>query len=103
MYGDDIKKFVKSEKELEILIQTIRIYRQDMEIEFSIEKCIMLIMKIEKRETTTNQERFETLGEKENYKYLGILQADTIKHVEIKENLRKIMKPISATGISSQG
>ncbi len=26
-----------------------------------------------------NQERIRTLGEKENYKYLGILEADNIK------------------------
>ena len=30
-----------------------------------------------------------TFGEKENYKYLGILKADTIKQVEMKEKLRK--------------
>ena len=42
----------------------------------------MLIMKSRKRETTErkvlpNQENIRTLGEKENYKYLGILAADT--------------------------
>ena len=34
-----------------------------------------------------------TLGEKETYKYLGILEADTIKQREMKENiLKKISK-----------
>ena len=33
----------------------------------------------------SNQERIRTLGEKENYKYLGILDADTIQQVEMKE------------------
>ena len=32
-----------------------------------------------------NQERSRTLGEKENYKNLGILEADSIKRAEIKE------------------
>ena len=32
-----------------------------------------------------NQERMRTLGEKETNKYLGILEADTIKQVEIKK------------------
>ena len=32
-----------------------------------------------------NQEKIKTLGEKETYKYLGILEAYTIKQVEIKE------------------
>ena len=51
---------------------------------FDIEKFTMLIMKSEKREATEgielpNQESIRTYGEKENYKYLGILEVDTIK------------------------
>ena len=29
------------------------------------------------------------LGEKETYKYLGILEADTIKQAEMKEKMKK--------------
>ena len=88
------KLFVKNEKELETLIQTIIIYNHDLGMEFGIEKCAMLIMKSVKRETTEgtelpNQERIRTLGEKENYKYLGIVETDTIKLTEMKENIRK--------------
>ena len=36
-----------------------------------------------------NQEKIRTLGEKETYKYLDMLEADTIKPVEMKENLKK--------------
>ena len=32
-----------------------------------------------------NQEKIRTLGEKETYKYLGILEADTTKLEEIKK------------------
>ena len=32
-----------------------------------------------------HQEKIRTLGEKETFKYLGILVADTIKQVEMKE------------------
>ena len=42
---DDIKVFVKNQKELETLIQTIRIYSQDVRFDFGIEKCAMLIIK----------------------------------------------------------
>ena len=42
---DNIKVFAKNEKELETLIQTIRIYIQDIGMEFGIEKGSMLIMK----------------------------------------------------------
>ena len=36
-----------------------------------------------------NQEKIRTLGEKETYKYLGILEADTIKQLEMKEKFKK--------------
>ena len=36
-----------------------------------------------------NQDKTRTLGEKETYKYLGILEADTIKQVEMKEKIKK--------------
>ena len=36
-----------------------------------------------------NQEKIKTLWKKETYKYLGILEAETIKQVEIKENIFK--------------
>ena len=59
-------------------------------MEFSIEKCAMLIMRSGKRQITEgiempNQERIRMLGGKETYKCLGILETDTIKQVEMKE------------------
>ena len=36
-----------------------------------------------------NQEKIRTLGEKEIYKYLGILEANTIKPAERKKKLEK--------------
>ena len=43
MYMDDIKLFAKNEKEFETLIQTERIYSQDIGMEFGVGKCAMLI------------------------------------------------------------
>ena len=63
------KLFAKSEKEQEMHIQTIRIYIQDIEMEFSIEKFAMFIRKSGKKKETT--EGIELLiQEKENYNYL---------------------------------
>ena len=36
-----------------------------------------------------NQEKIRTLCEKETYKYLGILETDSIKQVEMKEKIKK--------------
>ena len=52
MYMDDIKLFAKNEKELETLIHAVRIYSQDIGMEFGIEKCAMLVMKSGKRHMT---------------------------------------------------
>ena len=94
MYMDDIKLFAKNEKELETLIHAVRIYSQDIGMDFGIEKYAMLVMKSGKRHLTDamelpNQDKIRTLAENETYKYLGILEADTIKQVETKNKIQK--------------
>ena len=42
---DDIKLFAKTEKEQETLIHAVRIYSQDIGMEFDIERCAILVMK----------------------------------------------------------
>ncbi len=36
-----------------------------------------------------NQDKIRTLAENETYKYYGILEANTIKQVEMKNNIQK--------------
>ena len=91
---DDIKLFAKNEKELETRIHAVRIFSQDIGMEFGIEKCAILLMKIGKRHLTDgmelpNQDKVRTLGEREAYKYLDILKAETIRQVEMKEKIQK--------------
>ena len=52
----------------------------------------MLLMKSGKRHRTDrielpNQDKIRTIGENETYKYLGILEDDTIKQVEMKDKI----------------
>ena len=66
---DDIKLFAKNQKELETLIHAVRIYSQDIEIEFDQEKYVLLVMKSSKRHLTDGmeqriQDKVRTLGEK---------------------------------------
>ena len=75
----------------------MRIYSEDIGIKFGIEKYAMRkSRKPQMMEGTElpNQEKFRTLREKKTYKYLGILEADTIKEVEMKEKecLRRTRK-----------
>ena len=67
MYMGDIKLFAKNKKEFETLIQTMRIYSQDIAMEFGIEKCSMLVMKSGKWHMTEgvelpNQVEIRTFG-----------------------------------------
>ena len=40
----------------------------------------------------SNQDKIWTYGETKTYKYLGILEADTIKHTEMKNKINKIKR-----------
>ena len=69
---DNIQLFSKNEKQLKTLIHAVRIYSQDIGMEFGIEKCTVLIMKSGKWHMTEgmelrNQEKIRTFGEKEAY------------------------------------
>ena len=47
----DLKFYSRSEKGLDSLVQTVRVFSEEIEMEFGIEKCDMLLMgkgKIEK-------------------------------------------------------
>ena len=48
IYMDNIRLFAKNEKELEILIHTVRIYSENIGMKFGKEKCTMLMMKTRK-------------------------------------------------------
>ena len=70
MYMDDIKLFVKKEKEMEAQIQAVRIYGGDIGMESDNEKYAMLIMRSGKRQMTEgielpNEEKIWTLQKKQ--------------------------------------
>ena len=41
---DDLKLYIQSEKGLDSLVQTVRVFSKDIGMEFGIEKCAMLVM-----------------------------------------------------------
>ena len=68
-------------------------------MEFGIENCAMLLMKSSKQHLTDemdlpSQDKIRTLGEKETYTYLGILEVDTIKQVEMKDKIIKLERKL---------
>ena len=62
-------------------------------MEFSIEIFAMLVIKSGKRTSNwqngTTKDKIKMTREKETYKYKGIVESDTIKQAEMKENIKK--------------
>ena len=43
-FMEDLKLYSRSEKGLDSLVQTVRVFSEDIGMEFGIEKCAMLVM-----------------------------------------------------------
>ena len=76
MYMNNTKLSAKNDKELEALIHTVRIYCQDIEIKFGIERYAMLVMKSGKRHIMEgveqpNQEKTQNAWRKGNLHIVG--------------------------------
>ena len=44
LFMDDLKLYSRSEKGLDSLVQTVRVFCEDIGMEFGIEKCAMSVM-----------------------------------------------------------
>ena len=67
------------EKGLDSLVQVVRVFSEDIGMEFGLEKCAMLVMEKEKIVKSVGIELpdgkvTKSLQEDESYKYLGILE-----------------------------
>ena len=94
LFMDDLKKpYGKNENQVDSLVPSVRIVAEDMPMEFGIPRCAILLMK---RRKVFQSEEIMLPGNKkmrslnvdgnENYKYLGVLEADDIKHIEMSLN-----------------
>jgi hypothetical protein len=105
LYMDDLKLYSRTEAELESLLNTVKIFSDTIEMEFGLEKCATLsIQRGEIKQAQgielPNKQTIRSLNLEESYKYLGILQADNIKHMQVKrkttteylKRVRKVLK-----------
>ena len=91
---DDLKLCSQSEKGLDSLVQTVRVFSEDIGKEFGIEKCATLVMEKGKIVKSVGIELpdgkiIKLLQEGESYKYLGILEADKLLEEKMKLNVSK--------------
>ena len=91
---DDLKLFGKNEKQVDTLVNIVRIFSNDIGMEFEISKCAVLIMKRGKLCTCKGivlPDTQVTIGLEEDgsNKYLGIFETDDMKHYDMEEALSK--------------
>ena len=77
LFMDDLKLDSRSYKGLDSLVQTVRVFSEDIGMEFGIEKCAALVMEKRKIVKSVSIELpdgkvIKSLQEGESYKYLGI-------------------------------
>ena len=93
LFMDDLKLYDKNEKQIDTFVNTVRVFSNDIRMEFGISKCAILVMKRGKMVkcdgiVMPGNEIMKGL-EEAGYKYLGILEIDNVKHEEMKENLKR--------------
>ena len=93
-FMDDLKFYGNSEKEAERLTNTLRIFSEDISMEFGISKCAYVRMKPGKLVSVggmklSSGEVIPELESNEGYKYLGILEANDIAHTEMKVKIQR--------------
>ena len=93
LFMDNLKLFAKNDDQIDSLVNTVRFFSDDIKMEFGLPKCGVLIMK---RGKVIKSERISMLDgkmikniEEGGYKYLGILEADGVKHEEMKDQIKK--------------
>ena len=91
---DDLKLYGKNEEQVDSLVNTVRVFSQDIGMEFGINKCDILTIrrgryyKSEGIELPDSQV-IKCLVKEGGYKYLGILESENIKHTQMKEIVSK--------------
>ena len=94
LFMDALKLYSRDEKGLESLVKTIRVFSEDIGMEFGIDKCALLKMEKGKIVKSVgielpNGKVINLLLEGESYKYLGILQAGRFLEEEMKLKVSK--------------
>ena len=93
LFMDDLKLFAQSQRAINELVRVVERFSTDIGMAFGIDKCATINIKEGVRSKMNGIElpSGEVIKEvaEEGYKYLGVLQADDIKHQEMKDLIRK--------------
>ena len=102
LFMDDLNLHSRSQKGFDSLVQTFRVFSEDIGMEFGIEKCTMLVMEKGKIVKSVGIELpdgkiIKSLKEGESYKYLGILEVEEKMKLDVsKEYIRRLRKVLKS-------
>ena len=93
LYMDDLKLYGKSEEEIKRLTAAVSMFSTDIGMEFGLSKCAAMTMERGKMRECTgldlpDGQKIQGLTTEEHYKYLGMLEADTIKQDIMKGKIK---------------
>ena len=93
LFMDDLKLFAKDKDQIDSLVNTVRVFSEDIKMEFGLSKCGVLMMKrgkvVESDGLCMPDGEMMRNIEESGYKYLGVLEVDGIKHDQMKEQVKK--------------
>ena len=90
LFMDDLKLYASNKNQLHTLVNTVKLFSEDIKMSFGLSKCATLELKRGRKADSTG---IDLEGEKiqeadpNGYKYLGILQLDQNLNQKIKERI----------------
>ena len=93
-YMDDLKLYCRNDNQLQGLLNIVKIFSDDIKMQFRLEKCAKASFKRGKLTKTSSVKLdaatiIQELEQEGTYKYLGIEEGNSIKHAAMKEKVRK--------------
>jgi len=94
LYMDDLKTYAKNDEEQTGILHIVKIFSDDIKMEFGLDKCATASFRKGKLTTTENIQidistNIQQLEPEETYKYLGINEGNGIQHAMMKDRIRK--------------
>jgi len=91
LYSDDLKLYSKSEADMSTLVNAVRIFSEDIQMNFGFDKCAVLVINrgraVESDDLVLPGGTIEALPLTSSYKYLGVLEASDFQHQEVKSTI----------------
>lgn len=88
-YINDLKVYAKDATQMEQCRALVKEFSDDIKMSFGIEKCAVIHLKRGNVNNSPEVEGIPILNTEESYKYLGILESDSMKHKEAISSARK--------------